>query len=62
MLINYLNNASFVLITNVTYIYNKRTNYNVSIFKTHLYAIKESYLKHLFLANKHVNNSILKDN
>jgi len=62
MLINYLSNASFVLITNVVCIYNKQTNRNTSISKTNSYAIKKSYLKHLFFANKYVDDDIFKDN
>jgi len=62
ILINYLSNASFILITKIVCIYNKRTNRNVSTSKTNLRAIRKSYLKHLFLANKYVDDDILKNN
>ncbi len=62
ILINYFSNASFVLITNIVYIYNKQTNCNTSIFKTNLRVIKKSYLKYLFLANRYIDNNIFKNN
>ncbi len=61
ILINYLSNANFVLIINIVYIYNEQTSRNISIFKTNSYAIKKSYLKYLFLANKYINNDVFKD-
>lgn len=61
MLINCFCNTSFILIVIIVCIYNKRTTRNTFIFKTNSCAIKKSYLKHLFLANEYIDNSILKD-
>jgi len=61
ILINYFSNASFVLIADIVYIYNKQTDRSTSISKTNLRAIRKNYLKYLFLANRYIDNSIFKN-